>query len=190
MALLPCPLHSPRRSLTSVQPLLRWLLSFYVNYSGCRVRLINVTQSLTHKHTQKDEKYSLHESESNWKLYTVQFDQFAYCYDFDIESLCVDAGDYYYSFSRLNRKTWSKGFSFLSRLVSIVLRGCWVRESIKKSKRLRRRKGFMEKWSRTRDSYHEDCEWADVCVCAARVFDTTGETMVASRPLCSFVHLF
>lgn len=33
--------------------LLRWLLSFCVNYSGCRVRLINVTQSLTHKHTQK-----------------------------------------------------------------------------------------------------------------------------------------
>lgn len=33
--------------------LLRWQLSFYVNYSGCRVRLINVTQSLTHKHTQK-----------------------------------------------------------------------------------------------------------------------------------------
>lgn len=33
--------------------LLRRLLSFYVNYSGCRVRLINVTQSLTHKHTQK-----------------------------------------------------------------------------------------------------------------------------------------
>lgn len=33
--------------------LLRRLLSFYVNYSGCRVRLLNVMQSLTHKHTQK-----------------------------------------------------------------------------------------------------------------------------------------
>lgn len=43
--------------------LLRWLLSFCVNYSGCRVRLINVTQSLTHKHTQKKtnkQEVSLH----------------------------------------------------------------------------------------------------------------------------------
>ena len=59
--------------------LLRWLLSFYVNYSGCRVRLINVTQSLTHKHTQKDKKYSLHGESNKKKLYTVKFAEFAYC---------------------------------------------------------------------------------------------------------------
>lgn len=52
---LPPPLLLPSPSrLPYIGPaLLRWLLSFYVNYSGCRVRLINVTQSLTHKHTQK-----------------------------------------------------------------------------------------------------------------------------------------
>ena len=64
-SVLPPPQHLPctsARFTFSLSPsllpyigpaLLRWLLSFYVNYSGCRVRLINVTQSLTHKHTQK-----------------------------------------------------------------------------------------------------------------------------------------
>lgn len=76
--------QSPFLLLYIASALIRWLLSFCVNYSGCRVRLINVTQSLWHQHIQKV-KYSCMVTPSKTKkriLYCLICKFASCCHDF------------------------------------------------------------------------------------------------------------